>query len=92
VVDGHGGKALYGKAPGNIWFRALMLLGGTALGSFVLVDGLAIALAIIANTDKHDEGDLALLALPFVAGGALIVGGYRLFRWGEEIEQKVKSQ
>jgi DNA-directed RNA polymerase subunit RPC12/RpoP len=92
VVDGHGGKVLYGKAPGNIWFRALMLLGGTALGSFVLVDGLALALAIIANADKHDEGDLALLVLPFVAGGALIAGGYRLFRWGEEIEQKVKSQ
>ena len=56
------------------------------------MDGLALALAIIANTDKHDEGDLALLVLPFVAGGALIAGGYRLFRWGEEIEQKVKSQ
>jgi DNA-directed RNA polymerase subunit RPC12/RpoP len=90
VVDGHGGKVLYGKAPGNIWFRALMLVGGTALGSFVLVDGLAIALAIVANSS--DDDTVALLALPFVAGGALIAGGYRLFRWGEEIEQRVKGQ
>jgi hypothetical protein len=87
-VDGHGGKVLYGKAPGNIWFRALMLLGGTALGSFVLVDGLAIALAIVANST--DDDTVVLLALPFVAGGALIAGGYRLFRWGEEIEHRGK--
>ncbi len=91
VVDGHGGKVLYGKAPGNIYYRALMLLGGTALGSFLLVDGLAVAFAVIGNSDKHGEGDLVLLALPFVGGWVLIAGGYRLFRWGEEIEQRVKG-
>jgi hypothetical protein len=91
VVDGHGGKVLYGKAPGNIYYRALMLLGGTALGSFLLVDGLAVAFAVIGNSDKHGEGDLVLLALPFIGGWALIAGGYRLFRWGEEIEQRVKG-
>ncbi len=91
VVDGQGGKVLYGKAPGNIYYRALMLLGGTALGSFLLVDGLAVAFAVIGNSDKHGEGDLFLLALPFIGGWALIAGGYRLFRWGEEIEQRVKG-
>jgi DNA-directed RNA polymerase subunit RPC12/RpoP len=90
VVDGHGGKVLYGKAPGNIWFRALMLVGGTAFGSFAIVDGLALALVIIGNSKKNDSGDLALLVLPFIAGGALIAGGYRLFRWGEEIEQRAR--
>jgi len=90
VVDGQNGKVLYGKAPGNIWFRALMLVGGTALGSFVIVDGLALALTIVSNS--NDDDSVALLVLPFVAGGALIVGGYRLFRWGEEIEHRSKDK
>jgi hypothetical protein len=88
VVDGFSGRVLYGKAPGNIYYRALMLLGGTALGSFVLVDGLALALLVVSGSDDSDS--LALLALPFVVGAALIAGGYRLFRWGEEIEHRAK--
>ncbi len=89
VVDGQSGKVLYGKAPGNIYFRALMLVGGTAFGSFVLVDGLAVAAAIVSNS--KDDDSVALLVAPIAAGIALIAGGYRLFRWGEEIEQKVKA-
>lgn len=88
VVDGQTGRVLYGKAPGNIFFRALMLVGGTAFGSFVLVDGLAIAFAIVAGSS--DEDSAALLFIPVAAGAALIYGGYRLFRWGEEIEHKEK--
>jgi hypothetical protein len=88
VVDGQSGRVLYGKAPGNIFFRALMLLGGTALGSFLLVDGTAIALAVVARSS--DDDSLALLVVPIAAGAALIAGGYRLFRWGEEIEQRTK--
>jgi hypothetical protein len=87
VVDGQSGRVLYGKAPGNIWFRALMLVGGTALGSFILVDGMVVALTIVANS--NDDDTLGLLLLP-LAGTLLIAGGYRLFRWGEEIEQKSK--
>jgi len=90
VVDGQSGRVLYGKAPGNIFYRALMLVGGTALGSFVIVDGLALAFSIIGSSSRHGSGDLALLALPFVIGGVLISGGYQLFRWGEEIEQRAK--
>jgi DNA-directed RNA polymerase subunit RPC12/RpoP len=89
VVDGQSGKVLYGKAPGNIFFRALMLVGGTAIGSFVLVDGMALALAFVANS--NDDDNLAALLVPLVAGVALIYGGYRLFRWGEEIEHKEKA-
>ena len=87
VVDGHSNKVLYGKAPGNIFFRALMLVGGSAFGAFVLVDGLALALAILANS-KKDDNSAGLLLVPLIAGAALIAGGYRLFRWGEEIEYK----
>jgi hypothetical protein len=93
VVDGASGQVLYGKAPGNIYFRALMLLGGTALGSFVVVDGLALALAILGNSNSsHGDSSLWLLAIPLVAGAALIGGGYRLFRWGEEVETRIKGE
>lgn len=92
VVDGFNGRVLYGKAPGNIYYRALMLVGGTGLGAFVLVDGLALAVTLIGNSSKSSSGDLALLAVPVVAGAGLIYGGYRLFRWGEEIEQRVSAR
>jgi hypothetical protein len=90
VVDGYSGRVLYGKAPGNIYYRALMLVGGTALGSFVLVDGLSLAVSLLGSSSNHSSGsgELALLAVPVVAGAGLIYGGYRLFRWGEEIEER----
>jgi hypothetical protein len=91
VVDGYSGRVLYGKAPGNIYYRALMLVAGTALGAFVMVDGLALAVSIVANSNNNDGGDLVLLAVPLVAGAALIFGGYRLFRWGEEIEERARG-
>jgi DNA-directed RNA polymerase subunit RPC12/RpoP len=88
VVDGYTGKVLYGKAPGNIYFRALMLVGGTGLGSFVLVDGLALAFSLLSDSSSHSGNSVWLLAIPVVAGAGLIYGGYRLFRWGEEIEER----
>ena len=94
AVDGYSGRVLYGKAPGNIYFRALMLVGGTGLGAFVLVDGLALAFTLIGSSSSNNSssnGDLVLFGIPIVAGAALIYGGYRLFRWGEEIELRVKG-
>jgi DNA-directed RNA polymerase subunit RPC12/RpoP len=91
VVDGQNGKVLYGKAPGNIFFRALMLVGGTALGSFIMVDGLALAIAILGSSRSSDDDAGWLVVVPVVAGAALIGGGYKLFRWGEEIEHKEKA-
>jgi hypothetical protein len=88
VVDGNSGRVLYGKAPGNIWYRALMLVGGTALGSFIIVDGLALAISILAHSSSNDDDSGWLVVIPIMAGGALIYGGYRLFRWGEEIEER----
>ena len=38
VVDGYSGETLYGKAPGNLYFRAGVLVGGMALGSFLSID------------------------------------------------------
>jgi DNA-directed RNA polymerase subunit RPC12/RpoP len=92
VVDGYSGRVLYGKAPGNIYYRALMLVGGTGLGAFVLVDGLALAFTLMSSSRRSSgSGGLVLLGLPVVVGAALIYGGYRLFRWGEEIELRVKG-
>ena len=36
VVDGVSGDVLYGKAPGNVFYRAAMLVGGMASGTFLL--------------------------------------------------------
>jgi hypothetical protein len=88
VVDGFTGRVLYGKAPGNIFYRALMLVAGTALGAFILVDGTALALVIVAGAS--DDDTLGLLLIPLAVGGALIAGGYKLFRWGEEIEHRAR--
>lgn len=91
VVDGAAGRVLYGKAPGNVFYRATMLMAGTALGSFILINGEALALYFLGNSSgRKDEGALVLLAIPFVVGVLLIVGGFRAFRWGEEIEHREK--
>lgn len=90
VVDGFTGQVLYGKAPGNVYYRALMLVAGTAAGAFVLVDGMALAALLVANSDDSDS--LGALLIPLAAGAFLIAAGYRLFRWGEEIEHRAKGQ
>jgi hypothetical protein len=86
VIDGHDGGVLYGKAPGNIWFRAAALVAGMALGALTVVDGTALALRWAANSSDSDS--LAILILPVVIGVALMLAAYRRFRYGELIEQR----
>ena len=92
VVDGVNGKVLYGKAPGNIFYRAAALVAGLAAGNFILVNGtLAMAGAFASSSDS--DGGWIVLA-PIVIGIGLIIAGYRAFRYGEEVEQidgKVKK-
>lgn len=92
VVDGVNGKVMYGKAPGNIFYRAGALVAGLAAGNFILVNGtLAMAAAFAESSDS--DGGWIILA-PIVIGLGLIVAGYRAFRYGEEVEQidgKVKK-
>lgn len=92
VVDGVNGNVLYGKAPGNIFYRAGALVAGLAAGNFILVNGTIAMGMAVANSD---EGDGALIVfLPIIIGIALIIAGYRAFRYGEEVEQiegKVKK-
>ena len=87
VVDAFGGKVMYGKAPGNILYRAAALVTGLAVGNLVLVNG--TILAGLASSDNDDS--LGLLLLPIVVGIALIIYGYRQFRYGEEVEDKPKE-
>ncbi len=47
VVDGVNNKILYGKAPGNILYRAGALVVGMAVGNLLLVHGTALALQVL---------------------------------------------
>jgi hypothetical protein len=85
VVDGLRSRVLYGKAPGNIFYRAAVLVGGMALGNFVMINGTLVAGLFLENSS--DDDGLGLVCLPFVIGVGLIVAAYRAFRYGEEVEK-----
>jgi DNA-directed RNA polymerase subunit RPC12/RpoP len=87
VVDGSNGKVLYGKAPGNIWFRAAALVGGFALGALILVDGTALAGRLVWSSDDSDS--FLIVLVPIALGGALMLAAYRRFRFGELLEHRV---
>ncbi|HET6444069.1 MAG TPA: hypothetical protein VFI27_05760 [candidate division Zixibacteria bacterium] len=89
VVDGVKGDVLYGKAPGNTFYRAAMLIAGMAIGNFILVNGTVIAGRILA--ESPDDDSLFILLLPIAVGFGLIFAGYRKFRYGEEVESIQKS-
>ncbi len=90
AVDGYSGQVLYGKAPGNTLYRAAMLVGGMALGAFLMVDVSALAGYLVTQVD---DGDAATFLIA-VAGGAILLGGglmagaYRAFRYGEQYEYR----
>jgi hypothetical protein len=84
VVDGTNGSLLYGKAPGNIFYRALVLIGGMAIGNFILVNGSILSALVVANSEDGDGFWLPLVA--FGVGLLFIAGGYLKFRHGEEVE------
>ena len=86
IVDGASGRVMYGKAPGNILYRAVALVAGLAVGNLVLVNG-----TILAALAQNDDDSLGLLLLPIVVGIGLILYGYRQFRYGEEVEDKPRE-
>ncbi|HSD82357.1 MAG TPA: hypothetical protein VLG46_00770 [Anaerolineae bacterium] len=86
VVDGVNNKVLYGKAPGNILYRAGALVAGMAIGNLLLVHGTAFAFQVMAYTSDHDNDAWAFLLIPPILGLLAIIQGYRLFRYGEEVE------
>jgi hypothetical protein len=86
VVDGVSGRVLYGKAPGNVLFRAAALIAGMAVGNLILVNGTVLAILLMS-----DDDELALLAVPFIVGAGLALAGYRAFRYGGQVEKTQKG-
>jgi hypothetical protein len=85
VVDGFSGKVLYGKAPGNVLYRAAMLVGGMALGAFLAVDVPTFLVMASSNSRNNDNSFLFLIAV-LVAGIGMMAFAYRTFRYGENYE------
>ena len=86
VVDGHTGKTLYGKAPGNTLYRAAALVVGMAIGAFVSIDLAAAAVLLGISSDDDALGAFVFALVLLGAGFAIMAGGYRRFRYGEVYE------
>ena len=84
VVDGFSGEVLYGKAPGNVFYRAAALVGGMAAGSFVTVD----VAYLLANQNSNSAGDAGLAAV--VIGVGIMLFAFRTYRYGEHYEFRRK--
>ncbi|MEJ2600105.1 MAG: hypothetical protein P8Z00_17355 [Anaerolineales bacterium] len=84
VVDGHSGKLLYGKAPGNTLYRAGILVLGMALGAFIAVD----ASAFFFSSSSNSDGSIAVGLVSIIFGLGIILGAYRRFRYGEQYEYR----
>lgn len=89
AVDGLSGRVLYGKAPGNTWYRAGIMVAGMALGAFLIVDVCAMVsyFSLMASSADDDAlGGLIFAGLAVLAGVGAITAGYRRFRYGEVFE------
>lgn len=87
VVDGYSGEVIYGRAPGNTWYRAFILLAGMAVGAFLAVNGPILMLYFAANARGDDgEGLLVGALVALVIGAVMMFGGYTGFRYGEVYE------
>lgn len=91
VVDGLQNKILYGKAPGNILYRAAMLVLGMSIGNFLLVHGTLFAVQIMSEMKSSDDDSFWFLLIPPALGALACFLGYRKFRYGEEVEQIARS-
>ena len=84
VIDGSSGEVLYGKAPGNVLYRAAVLVGGMAAGAFILVDLPWLILNSSSNSNSPAGFAIAMLA----AGLAAMYFSYRTYRYGEHYEYR----
>jgi len=85
VVDGYTGKVLYGKAPGNVLYRAAVLVGGMAVGAFLAIDVPALIL-MTSSSSSSDDNPFGILLISLVVGLGLMVFAYTTFRYGEHYE------
>ena len=93
VVDGVLNKILYGKAPGNTFYRATLLVGGMALGAFLVVDISSLLIWFAIQGEGDDVFALLLIGLGLAGLGLRIMfGAYRHFRHGEEFEFRIQKR
>ena len=93
VVDGFSGEVLYGKAPGSVFYRAAVLVGGTAVGALIAVDASAAAWATAGSSSNDDALGAILFGLFLVVAGLGIqYAAYRAFRYGEHYEFRQKGK
>jgi hypothetical protein len=87
-MDGFSGKVLYGKAPGNVIYRAAVLVGGMAIGAFLMLDVPSFLFQFLDSSNSSDssEGILGFALAAFVAGIVLMFLAYNAFRFGEHYE------
>jgi DNA-directed RNA polymerase subunit RPC12/RpoP len=85
VVDGFSGKVLYGKAPGNVLYRAAVLVAGMAMGAFLAVD-VPIFILMASSNSNNDDNSFGFLIAVLVIGLGLMAFAYRTFRFGEHYE------
>ncbi len=83
VVDAFSGEVLYGKAPGNVYYRAAVLVGGMAAGAFVTVD-----LGGLALQGNNHSGEFGFALV--IGGLALMYFAFRRYRYGEHYEFRKK--
>jgi hypothetical protein len=84
VIDGFNGEILYGKAPGSVGYRAGMLVGGMALGSFLAIDVPSLVLLTAGSSD--DDFPLVVVLGAFALGAGMMFTAYRTFRHNEHYE------
>ena len=85
TVDGVTGEVLYGRAPGSLGYRVVMLALGAAFGTVLMVSGPLVFGAGVLVAEADAEALLAAIGCPVVMGPVIIAGGYAIFRWGGEV-------
>ncbi len=81
VVDGYSGKVLYGIAPGNVFYRAAVLVGGMAAGAIMTVDLPAL---ILSASSGHGSNNVLGFAVVLAAIGiGIMYWAFQTFRYGE---------
>ena len=86
VVDGFDGQVLYGRAPGNLLMRAFSVVAGMAVGAFLAIDVPAFIIYSTGSSSDSKDNPFVFIIGAFLAGIALMGGGYNRFRHGEHYE------
>ncbi len=82
VIDGLGGRLLYGRAPGSTLYRVSMFVGCLMIGNMILTTSVKA---------YSSQGSSEILLGVALAGAALILFGFFKFRYGGEVVEGEKK-